>query len=180
MAFDWNVFRIMADVSHTASKCILIWAIHSNKSAEGMLAGILAGTPQTSPVPSPLPQPSIAPSTSSSTPLTHPPPAGVSLITQLLYLLVFCSRYLFLPLWSAYDRSEFHKLWNLTLKLFYIASSAYIVFLMMRVYARTREREKAWKLGIGSFVGSAVLAPVVMLLGKGRAVWGFPEVCRVM
>lgn len=35
MVWDWNVFRILADVSHTASKCILIWAIHSNRSAEG-------------------------------------------------------------------------------------------------------------------------------------------------
>lgn len=32
---NMNVFRVLADVSHTASKCILIWAIHSNKSAEG-------------------------------------------------------------------------------------------------------------------------------------------------
>ena len=31
-----NVFRILGDSSHTASKCILIWAILSNKSAEGM------------------------------------------------------------------------------------------------------------------------------------------------
>lgn len=30
-----NVFRVLGDVSHTLSKCILIWAIHSNKSAEG-------------------------------------------------------------------------------------------------------------------------------------------------
>lgn len=30
-----NVFRILGDVSHTASKCILIWAIHVNRSAEG-------------------------------------------------------------------------------------------------------------------------------------------------
>jgi hypothetical protein len=30
-----NPFRILGDVSHTASKCILIWAIHSNRSAEG-------------------------------------------------------------------------------------------------------------------------------------------------
>lgn len=30
-----NVFRILGDVSHTLSKCILIWAIHMNKSAEG-------------------------------------------------------------------------------------------------------------------------------------------------
>lgn len=30
-----NVFRILGDLSHTASKCILIWAIHANHSAEG-------------------------------------------------------------------------------------------------------------------------------------------------
>ena len=33
----FNVFRILGDVSHTVSICILIWAIHSNKSAEGMI-----------------------------------------------------------------------------------------------------------------------------------------------
>ena len=32
---NMNVFRILGDVSHTASKCILIWAIHANQSAEG-------------------------------------------------------------------------------------------------------------------------------------------------
>lgn len=32
---NMNVFRILGDLSHTASKCILIWAIHSNQSAEG-------------------------------------------------------------------------------------------------------------------------------------------------
>lgn len=30
-----NAFRILGDLSHTASKCILIWAIHNNQSAEG-------------------------------------------------------------------------------------------------------------------------------------------------
>lgn len=35
MAVHLNLFRVIADLSHTASKCILIWAIHSNKSAEG-------------------------------------------------------------------------------------------------------------------------------------------------
>lgn len=35
MPVDYNVFRILGDVSHTLSKCILMWAIHSNKSAEG-------------------------------------------------------------------------------------------------------------------------------------------------
>lgn len=31
----FNVFHILGDVSHTTSKLILIWAIHSNSSAEG-------------------------------------------------------------------------------------------------------------------------------------------------
>lgn len=31
-----NIFRLLGDISHISSKCILIWAIHRNKSAEGM------------------------------------------------------------------------------------------------------------------------------------------------
>lgn len=31
----FNLFHILGDVSHTSSKLILIWAIHSNSSAEG-------------------------------------------------------------------------------------------------------------------------------------------------
>ena len=31
----FNVFHVLGDVSHTTSKLILIWAIHSNSSAEG-------------------------------------------------------------------------------------------------------------------------------------------------
>ncbi len=116
-----NVFRILADVSHTASFCILIWAIHSNKSAE-----------------------------------------GVSLLTQWLYLIIFSTRYLDLfwvpPQWSW---------WNTLLKLFFISSSIYIVWVMMRVYARTREKEYAWKLATWSFAGSLVSAPLVCLIFKG-------------
>lgn len=40
----WNVFRVLADLSHLGSICLLIWAIHKNKSAEGkmsFLQGIL-------------------------------------------------------------------------------------------------------------------------------------------
>ena len=33
---NMNVFRILGDLSHAASKCILIWAIHANRSAEGI------------------------------------------------------------------------------------------------------------------------------------------------
>ncbi|KAJ7796592.1 ER lumen protein retaining receptor-domain-containing protein [Mycena olivaceomarginata] len=31
-----NIFRLLGDLSHLASKCILIWSIHWNKSAEGI------------------------------------------------------------------------------------------------------------------------------------------------
>jgi hypothetical protein len=53
----------------------------------------------------------------------------------------------------------------------------YIIFFMMRVYARTREREKAWKFGGACFVGSAVLAPIVMMIFRKKYAWGFVEVC---
>jgi len=39
---------------------------------------------------------------------------------------------------------------------------------MMRIYARTREREKAWKLGAACLVGSAVLAPIVMFIFRKK------------
>lgn len=32
---SWNVFRILGDVSHLGSICVLLWAMHKNKSAEG-------------------------------------------------------------------------------------------------------------------------------------------------
>ncbi|KAI9047686.1 hypothetical protein LZ554_008396 [Drepanopeziza brunnea f. sp. 'monogermtubi'] len=121
-----NIFRILGDVSHTLSKCILIFAIHRNQSTE-----------------------------------------GVSLITQALYCGVFVSRYL--------DIFHFNTAWNTILKTFYILSSLYILFLMLRVYARTREREKAWKLGACCLVGSALGAPLVMMIFKKNKYWGWME-----
>ncbi|KAE8450676.1 hypothetical protein EG329_006021 [Mollisiaceae sp. DMI_Dod_QoI] len=122
-----NIFRILGDVSHTLSKCILIFAIHRNHSTE-----------------------------------------GVSLITQALYCLVFISRYLNLFM--------FNTAWNTTLKIFYILSSLYILFLMLRVYARTRERETAWKLGALCLVGSAIGAPICMMIFTPKMYWGFMEI----
>ncbi|CZT22453.1 related to endoplasmic reticulum retention receptor [Ramularia collo-cygni] len=124
-----NIFRILGDVSHSASKIILIWSCHNNKSAE-----------------------------------------GVSLLTQLLYILVFGSRYLDL-FWVPPSVN----LWNFVLKICYISSSAYIVFIMMRVFARTREKEYGWKLAIWSLVGSTVGAPIVCLLFEGWVRCGFSE-----
>ena len=70
-----------------------------------------------------------------------------------------------------------NTVWNTTLKIFYILSSIYILFLMLRVYARTRERETAWKLGAFSLVGSGIAAPFVMMIFKSKSLWGFIEVC---
>ncbi|EXJ61645.1 hypothetical protein A1O7_02074 [Cladophialophora yegresii CBS 114405] len=118
---NMNIFRILGDVSHTASKCILIWAIHSNKSSE-----------------------------------------GVSLLTQILYIVVFVTRYLDL-FWVPPTASW----WNFILKNFYIWSSIYIIILMTRVFARTREREKAWKWGAYATAASMLAAPLVCLTFNG-------------
>lgn len=87
------------------------------------------------------------------------------------------ARYLPMPLYVEYDPpSTFHTFWNFTLKIFYLLSSAYIIFIMMRVYARTREKEYAWKLGIGSMGGSLLLAPFVMMIFTKKAAWAFWQV----
>ncbi|OAL30854.1 hypothetical protein AYO20_08547 [Fonsecaea nubica] len=127
---NMNIFRILGDVSHTASKFILIWAIHSNKSAE-----------------------------------------GVSLLTQILYIAVFVTRYLDL-FWVPPSASW----WNFILKNFYIWSSIYIIILMTRVFARTREREKAWKWGAYATAASMLAAPLVCLTFNGPRRTTFTEV----
>ncbi|KAF2013931.1 ER lumen protein retaining receptor [Aaosphaeria arxii CBS 175.79] len=138
----FNIFHILGDVSHTTSKLILIWAIHSNSSAE-----------------------------------------GVSLITQALYALVFCTRYL--DIFRVSATADWEHTWNFSLKIFYVASSLYIIFLMTSVYARTREREKAWKFGLYCLLGSLVVAPIWFLIFKKwvighngflKILWVFSEI----
>lgn len=119
-----NFFRLVGDLSHISSKCILIWAIHRNKSAE-----------------------------------------GVSLLTQMLYAAVFVTRYL-----DLFRAEGWNSFYLVSFKLFYILSSFYIIFLMMKVYPRTREREKAWKLALWSLGGSLVLAPILPAFYKA----GYP------
>ncbi|KAI1328884.1 ER lumen protein retaining receptor-domain-containing protein [Xylariaceae sp. FL0255] len=120
----WNVFRILGDVSHLLSKCILIFAIHRNRSAE-----------------------------------------GVSMITQILYALVFCSRYT--------DLFTETSGWNYFFKLFYILSSIYIIAIMRWLYPRTREKEAAWKLGAAALGGSLLLSPFAMLIFESKDYWSF-------
>lgn len=100
---------------------------------------------------------------------------GVSLITQLLYIAVFVTRYLDL-FWVPPNAS----LWNFVLKNFYIWSSIYIIILMTRVYARTREREKAWKLGGFATGASLIAAPFVTFIFRGWRRSTFSEVRHII
>lgn len=84
------------------------------------------------------------------------------MITQSLYIAVFVTRYINL-FWVPPSASY----WNFVLKNFYIGSSIYIIFIMMRVFPRTREREKAWKFGGLCAGGSLVAAPLVTLIFRG-------------
>lgn len=137
-----NVFRVLGDVSHTLSKCILIWQIHANRSAEGTV-------PYSFPYRSDVSGKTLADWRSKH----H---LGVSLITQALYILVFVTRYLDL-FWVA----PWVSYWNFVLKNFYIWTSLYIIAIMWRWYPRTREKEKAWKMGASCLALSVVLAPVM-------------------
>ncbi|KAG6009872.1 hypothetical protein E4U21_000974 [Claviceps maximensis] len=119
---SFNIFRILGDLSHVASKGILIASIHRNRSAE-----------------------------------------GVSLITQGLYALVFCTRYL--------DIFREKILWNLLFKIIYIVSSFYTIGVMQWVYPRSRERELSWKMGAGVLTVAAVLSPFMMMVFEPK--WGF-------
>ena len=92
-------------------------------------------------------------------------------MTQLLYILVFGTRYLdlfWVPPWYSW--------WNFVLNLFYISSSAYIVYLMMRVFARTREKEYGWKLATWSLAACLVSSPLVCMVFRGWKYTTFTEV----
>ncbi|KAF2996271.1 hypothetical protein E8E13_004800 [Curvularia kusanoi] len=108
---------------------------------------------------------------------------GVSLITQALYAVVFCTRYL--DIFTTSPGGDAEHTWNFTLKIFYTLSSFYIIFLMTSVYARTREREKAWKFGLYCLLGALVVAPFWYLVFQrfviGRStfmklLWVFSEI----
>lgn len=88
---------------------------------------------------------------------------GVSLITQGMYALVFCTRYLDI-FWES-------SLWNACFKVTYVLTSFYILGVMQWLYPRSREREIAWKLGALILVGSLALSPFMMMIFEKH--WGF-------
>lgn len=95
--------------------------------------------------------------------------AGVSLLTQLFYALVFVTRYT--------DLFRESYAWNYFFKVFYLLSSFYTIGIMRFVYPRTREREVAWKLSALVLVGCLLISPFVMLIFDPASWWGFQEVC---
>ncbi|KAK3996803.1 ER lumen protein retaining receptor-domain-containing protein [Cladorrhinum sp. PSN332] len=96
---------------------------------------------------------------------------GVSLLTQILYALVFITRYT--------DLFQEAYAWNYFFKVFYLLSTFYTISIMRFVYPRTREREKAWKMGAAILLGSLILSPFVMLILESNGVWGFTEMLWV-
>jgi hypothetical protein len=99
---------------------------------------------------------------------------GVSLITQILYAAVFCTRYL-----DLFDPNKPHLAWNVVFKTFYLLSSFYILGIMQWLFPRTREKEFAWKLGAITLGASTILSPFVMLIFELKETWGFVRVsCR--
>ncbi|KAI0473949.1 ER lumen protein retaining receptor-domain-containing protein [Xylariaceae sp. FL0804] len=168
----WNIFRILGDCSHLLSKCILIFAIHRNRSAEGACPVCCPCPPAARCVRARV-RPYPAPISSELTICvneTLPSPrarytTGVSMITQGLYAVVFCSRYT--------DFFTETSSWNYFFKLFYILSSIYIIVIMRWLYPRTREREIAWKLGALCLGGSLLLSPFAMLIFEGKRQWSF-------
>lgn len=95
-----------------------------------------------------------------------PPPAGVSFITQILYCVVFLSRYT-----DVFGANQ--VLYNRIFKIFYILSSFYIIGVMQWTFPRTRERELAWKLGAACFFGSLLISPFTMLIFQSGGEWSF-------
>lgn len=102
---------------------------------------------------------------------------GVSLITQILYAVVFCTRYI--DIFSETVR------WNFFFKVFYISSSLYIIAIMQWVFPRTREREISWKIGAAILAGSLLLSPFVMLIFEkwwsfSQWLWDFSEILEAV
>ncbi|KAJ3170432.1 endoplasmic reticulum retention protein [Irineochytrium annulatum] len=74
----------------------------------------------------------------------------ISFKTQALYLLVFVTRYLDLFF-------KFHSVYNTLMKIFFIASSAWICWAMQTKY------KKSWDLGLDTFRVEFLIAPCALL-----------------
>ncbi|KAF7376756.1 Protein-ER retention receptor [Mycena sanguinolenta] len=126
-----NIFRLLGDLAHVVSKCILIWSIHKNKSAEGKQSLLIVIE---------IPRPSIS----------FP---GISFLTQAMYALVFVTRYLDLFF-------RFVSLYNTVMKIIYIASAFYVLVVMRWIYPHSQENRMAWHATY-IILGFSVLASLI-------------------
>ena len=78
-----------------------------------------------------------------------------------MYALVFCTRYL-----DLFYRL-FISLYNTSMKIFYIASSFYILFVMIKVYPFSRESHKAYGMTAYAVAGSVIAVVPVTGLAYG-------------
>lgn len=146
MAWEWNIFRYLADFSHLISVCLLLHKMLTKKSCY-----------------------------------------GVSLKTQILYLIVFCCRYLNSGLFAP-------PIYNIIFKIFYISSAAVIVALMMgklrasyevrhdtfrievilivclplAFFSRPRSGFEYFMLSYSLWVESFAIVPQLVLLGRSK------------
>ena len=146
MAWEWNIFRYLADFSHLISVCLLLHKMLTKKSCY-----------------------------------------GVSLKTQILYLIVFCCRYLNSGLFAP-------PIYNIIFKIFYISSAAVIVALMMgklrasyevrhdtfrievilivclplAFFSRLRSGFEYFMLSYSLWVESFAIVPQLVLLGRSK------------
>lgn len=125
-----NIFRLLGDLSHLASKCILIWSIHWNKSAEGKQYWY---------------------SSQYTVHVAHHL-AGISFLTQSMYALVFLTRYLDLLF-------TFVSLYNTIMKIFYIVSAFYVLSLRW-IYPHSPESRMAWQATAIILISAALISLV--------------------
>jgi len=98
--------------------------------------------------------------------------AGISLRTHLLYLLVFCSRYL--DLFFTNPVKSWLTAYNTIMKILFIATSAYTIFLMRKKYKQT------YSVAHDTFRVQFLIAPAAVLamifhykLSFFELVWAF-------
>lgn len=75
-------------------------------------------------------------------------------------MLTFMTRYL-----SVFWTPPFSNLWSFIFKIFYITSSIYILF-QLRLFPRSREQERGWRLGGLALLGSTVAAYPITVIAK--------------
>ncbi|KAI5959423.1 erd2 [Candida pseudojiufengensis] len=121
-----NIFRFFGDLSHLASIFILLYAIETNRSIN-----------------------------------------GISLKTQALYVVVFITRYLNLF-------TKFYSLYNTLLKIIFIASSIYTVYVMIYKYQKTITNHVD-TFPVKYLIGGAVIASLIFThkYTPSEIVWSF-------